>query len=130
MGQSDASRLAPHRDFLADSSLTQPCVQSVYQTEILHSPPLSQLPKNSLKAPAHDPTDSSSAAAYASLPNPSAAQPLKAPDQRFQESEAFTNKFEKHLSGSMERVNRRVMKRWGGQSDQLDAFYVPRLQLT
>lgn len=47
---------------------------------------------------------------------PSAAQPLRQPDQRFLESEAFTNKFEKHLSGSMEKVNRRVLKRWSGAS--------------
>lgn len=50
------------------------------------------------------------------MPIPSAAQPLRSPDQRFLESEAFTNKFEKHLSGSMEKVNRRVLKRWAGTS--------------
>ncbi len=29
------------------------------------------------------------------------------------DSEAFTDKFTQHLSGNMEKVNRRVAKRWG-----------------
>ncbi|KAH9975882.1 hypothetical protein BGW80DRAFT_1295077 [Lactifluus volemus] len=81
-------------------------------TEILHSPPISQLPKNILKAPAHNPTDSNASLAYEALPNPSPAHPLRRPDQRFLDSEVFTNKFASHLSGPMERVTRRTMKRW------------------
>ncbi|KAI0349803.1 hypothetical protein OH77DRAFT_1464841 [Trametes cingulata] len=80
--------------------------------EVLHSPPISQLPKNILKAPSHNPTDQSTALAYAALPNPSAAHPLRRPDQRFLDSEVFTNKFAAHLSGPMEKVTRRTMKRW------------------
>ncbi|GBE86505.1 Sorting nexin-41 [Sparassis crispa] len=80
--------------------------------EVLHSPPLSLLPKNILKAPSHNPTDQNATAAYAALPNPSAAHPLRRPDQRFIDSESFTNKFAAHLSGPMEKVTRRTMKRW------------------
>ncbi|KAI0343128.1 hypothetical protein BDW22DRAFT_1329370 [Trametopsis cervina] len=80
--------------------------------EILHAPPISQLPKNILKAPSHNTTDSSSAAAYAALPTPSASHPLRRPDQRFLDSEVFTNKFAAHLSGPLEKVTRRGMKRW------------------
>ncbi|KAI0675433.1 hypothetical protein C8Q78DRAFT_1181384 [Trametes maxima] len=80
--------------------------------EVLHSPPISLLPKNILKAPSHNPTDQSVALAYAALPNPSAAHPLRRPDQRFLDSEVFTNKFAAHLSGPMEKVTRRTMKRW------------------
>lgn len=29
------------------------------------------------------------------------------------DSEAFTDKFSNHLSGTMEKINRRVVKRWG-----------------
>jgi hypothetical protein len=47
------------------------------------------------------------------LPNVSAATPLKHPDGRFMDSEAFTDKFAHHLSSVMERVNRRTVKRWG-----------------
>ncbi|KAG5647889.1 hypothetical protein DXG03_007813 [Asterophora parasitica] len=80
--------------------------------EVLNSPPLSLLPKNILKAPSHNPTDQNASPAYAALPNPSAAHPLRHPDQRFLDSEAFTNKFANHLSGPMEKVTRRVVKRW------------------
>ncbi|EIW58722.1 uncharacterized protein TRAVEDRAFT_168450 [Trametes versicolor FP-101664 SS1] len=81
-------------------------------SEVLHSPPISQLPKNILKAPSHNPTDQTVALAYAALPNPSAAHPLRRPDQRFLDSEVFTNKFAAHMSGPMEKVTRRTMKRW------------------
>ncbi|EGN92207.1 hypothetical protein SERLA73DRAFT_191464 [Serpula lacrymans var. lacrymans S7.3] len=81
-------------------------------TEVLHSPPLSLLPKNILKAPSHNPTDQNASPAYAVLPNPSAAHPLRNPDQRFVDSEVFTNKFSNHLGGPMERVTRRSLKRW------------------
>ncbi|KAI0716042.1 hypothetical protein C8T65DRAFT_642639 [Cerioporus squamosus] len=81
-------------------------------TEVLNSPPISLLPKNILKAPSHNPTDQQAAMAYAALPNPSAAHPLRRPDQRFLDSEVFTNKFAAHLGGPMEKVTRRTMKRW------------------
>lgn len=80
--------------------------------EVLHSPPLSLLPKNLLKAPSHNPTDQSASLAYAALPNPSATHPLRSPDQRSVDSEIFTNKFANHLSGPMEKVTRRTLKRW------------------
>ncbi|KAG0709155.1 hypothetical protein DFH29DRAFT_793577 [Suillus ampliporus] len=80
--------------------------------EVLHSPPLSLLPKNTLKAPSHNPTDQNASSAYAALPNPSATHPLRNPDQRSVDSEIFTNKFANHLSGPMEKVTRRTLKRW------------------
>jgi hypothetical protein len=85
-------------------------------TEVLHSPPISLLPKNILKAPAHNPTDPNASSAYEALPNPSPAHPLRRPDQRFLDSEVFTNKFASHLSGPMEKVTRRSMKRWSDYS--------------
>ncbi|KAG6813828.1 hypothetical protein H0H92_006772 [Tricholoma furcatifolium] len=81
-------------------------------TEVLNSPPLSLLPKNILKAPSHNPTDQNASPAYAALPNPSAAHPLRHPDQRFADSEAFTNKFANHVGGPMDKVTRRAVKRW------------------
>ncbi|KAI4523926.1 hypothetical protein K525DRAFT_236273 [Schizophyllum commune Loenen D] len=81
-------------------------------TEVLNSPPLTLLPKNILKAPSHNPIDENASPAYAALPNPSAAHPLRNPDQRFMDSEAFTQKFASHVSGPMEKVTRRVIKRW------------------
>lgn len=80
--------------------------------DVLHSPPVTLVPKNPLKAPANDPTDADMLALFASLPIPSSSAQLQHPDQRFLDSEAFTNKFSAHLAGSMEKVNRRLMKRW------------------
>ncbi len=90
-------------------------MSGIPQTEVLNSPPISLLPKNILKAPSHNPTDQDASPAYAALPNPSAAHPLRRPDQRFLDSEVFTNKFAAHLSGPMEKVTRRTIKRWSGQ---------------
>ncbi|KAH8832453.1 hypothetical protein DL96DRAFT_1582155 [Flagelloscypha sp. PMI_526] len=84
--------------------------------EIATSPPLSLLPKNILKAPSHDPTDQEASPAYQALPNPSAAHPLRNPDQRFLDSEAFTHKFASHLSGPLEKVTRRTIRRWSDMS--------------
>ncbi|KAF8141716.1 hypothetical protein EV363DRAFT_1443623 [Boletus edulis] len=81
-------------------------------TEVLNSPPLSMLPKNILKAPSHNPTDPNASPAYAVLPNPTATHPSRNPDQRFIDSEVFTNKFAHHLGGPMEKVTRRTLKRW------------------
>ncbi|GAA5894234.1 hypothetical protein JCM6882_007608 [Rhodosporidiobolus microsporus] len=80
--------------------------------DVLHSPPVTLVPKNPLRAPASDPTDADMLALFASLPIPSSSATLQHPDQRFLDSEAFTNKFSSHLAGSMEKVNRRLMKRW------------------
>jgi sorting nexin-41/42 len=79
---------------------------------VLNSPPISQIPKNILKASSHNPTDQNASLAYAALPSPSPAHPLRAPDQRFLDSEAFTHKFANHLSGPMEKTTRRTLKRW------------------
>ncbi|GMK58488.1 hypothetical protein CspeluHIS016_0505200 [Cutaneotrichosporon spelunceum] len=97
--------------------------EGVSWNEVLHSPPVSILPKNPLHAPSHNPTfqdqdeegESSSSTAYIAhhlLPNPSPTHPLHRPDQRFFESEQFTDKFHQHLQGNMEKVNRLTTKRW------------------
>lgn len=85
-------------------------------SEALHSPPLSLIPKNILRAPPHNPTDPNAHPAYNALPSPSPGATLRHPDQRFMDSEAFTNKFASHLSGTMEKVTRRTMKRWADYS--------------
>ncbi|SCV74930.1 BQ2448_7959 [Microbotryum intermedium] len=80
--------------------------------DVLHSPPVTQVPKNPLRASASDPTNAESLALFSALPLPSTSASLHNPDQRFLDSEAFTNKFSNHLGGTMEKVNRRLMKRW------------------
>ena len=81
-------------------------------SEVMHSPPVTLVPKNPLRAPASDPTSSALLSLFASLPLPNSGQSLQSPDQRFLDSESFTLKFSNHLSGSLEKVNRRLMKRW------------------
>ncbi|EIW79176.1 hypothetical protein CONPUDRAFT_83461 [Coniophora puteana RWD-64-598 SS2] len=81
-------------------------------TEVLNSPPITNLPRNMLKAPSQNPTDPNASPSYSVLANPSATHPLRTPDQRFVDSEVFTNKFANHLSGPMEKVSRRTLKRW------------------
>lgn len=90
-------------------------------SEVMQTPPVTLLPKNILKASARTPADPSTSALYSSLPGPSSTgsagsasgygAALQEPDQRFLDSEVFTNKFSTHLSGSMEKINRRLMKR-------------------
>ncbi|GAA5852366.1 hypothetical protein JCM8547_006756 [Rhodosporidiobolus lusitaniae] len=80
--------------------------------DVLHSPPVTLVPKNPLRAPANDPTDAEMLTLFASLPIPNSSANLRHPDQRFLDSELFTNKFSSHLAGSLEKVNRRLMKRW------------------
>ncbi|CBQ68955.1 related to SNX41-sorting nexin, mediate distinct retrieval pathways from endosomes [Sporisorium reilianum SRZ2] len=80
--------------------------------DITASPPLVHLPKNNLRAPVQNPADPHASPAYAHLPLPSSVTSLRHPNQRFIDSEAFTNRFANHLSGSMEKVNRRLMRRW------------------
>jgi hypothetical protein len=84
------------------------------QTEVLNSPPITLLPKNILKAPSHNPTDQEASPAYQALPNPSPGHPLRSPDKRFLDSETFTDRFAGHISGPVEKVSRRTMKRWSG----------------
>ncbi|KIR30309.1 sorting nexin-41 [Cryptococcus deuterogattii 99/473] len=106
--------------------------EDVSWSEVLHSPPISLLSKNPLHAPSHNPTfqptsptspseapATMSYIAHHLLPTPSPSHPLRQPDQRFMDSEAFTEKFQSHFSGTMEKVNRRVTKRWGERAHDM-----------
>lgn len=86
--------------------------------EITSSPPLSTLPRSNLRAPAADPSSPLASPAYLALPLPpnSATSPLKHPNTRFLDSEAFTERFRNHVQGSLEKVNRRIVKRWSEAS--------------
>ncbi|CAO1633117.1 unnamed protein product [Sympodiomycopsis kandeliae] len=82
--------------------------------EISTTPPITLLPKSNLKAPPLNPADPQASPAYTSLPVPSSsATPLRNANQRYLDSEAFTNRFAAHMSGSLEKTNRRVVRRWG-----------------
>ncbi|KAH8921283.1 hypothetical protein BT69DRAFT_1221721 [Atractiella rhizophila] len=107
------NRLARHPILGTDAVFEKFLQGGLSWAEISHQPPMSLLPKNILRAPAKNPTDIDAQMLYSALPVPSSSQPLQDPDQRFIDSEIFTAKFSAHLQGSLEKVNRRLMKRWG-----------------
>ncbi|WFD33069.1 hypothetical protein MSPP1_004126 [Malassezia sp. CBS 17886] len=80
--------------------------------EIERSPPLSNLPKSTLAAPPQDPAATDAPACYRALPVPTSARKLRVQNTRFQDSEAFTNRFESHMAGTLEPANRRLVRRW------------------
>ena len=112
MLQSFLRRCDNHPKLRGDEALRKFLDGRFQWSEIVSSPPLSHLPRSNLKAPAQNPADPHASPAYASLPLPSSVSTLRQPNQRFIDSEAFTNRFANHLSGSMEKVNRRLMRRW------------------
>ena len=87
------------------------------QSEAVHSPPISLLPKNILKASSHNPTDQNASPANVALPNPSAAHPLRNPDQRFLDS--------------LEKVMRRTIKLYSGASGLFPSspLFIPTIQI-
>ncbi|KIS67434.1 uncharacterized protein UMAG_04532 [Mycosarcoma maydis] len=112
MLQSFLRRCDNHPKLRGDEVLQKFLDGRYHWNDITASPPLSHLPKNNLRAPVQNPADPHASPAYAHLPLPSSVSSLRHPNQRFIDSEAFTNRFTNHLSGSMEKVNRRLMRRW------------------
>lgn len=105
-------------------SMTQVCHHSVYQkfldpnvswNEVLTSPPVSLLPKQILKAPPLDPASESIAHTY--LPIPSSSATLRNQDDSiYQNAELHAKEYENLVSGSLEKVNRRILKRYSEQA--------------
>ncbi|KAG8834168.1 Sorting nexin, cytoplasm-to-vacuole targeting pathway/endosomal sorting [Serendipita sp. 400] len=116
MLQAFLNRIARHPILSNEHTFHRFLDGEVSWSEVLHSPPMSLAPKNVLRAPPHNPTDANPHPGYAALPSPSTSVSLRHPDQRFMDSEAFTDKFASHLSGTMEKVTRRTMKRWSDYS--------------
>lgn len=112
MLQSFLRRCDNHPKLRGDEVLQKFLDGRFHWNDITASPPLVHLPKNNLRAPVQNPADPHASPAYAHLPLPSSVSSLRQPNQRFLDSEAFTNRFANHLSGSMEKVNRRLMRRW------------------
>ncbi|CAE6454433.1 unnamed protein product [Rhizoctonia solani] len=104
------NRIARHPILSNDHVFHRFLERDISWSEVLNSHPITHLPKNILKAPAHNPLEPS--AAHETLPVPSPSHPLRHPDQRFLDSESFTQKFEAHLTGPLEKVTRRTSKRW------------------
>lgn len=106
------NRTLVHKTLGSDRTFRRFLHPETLWSEVLHAAPLINIPKNPLRAAASDPSDLDLQALFATLPLPPNSASLNNPDQRFLDSEAFTAKFSAHLQGSMEKVNRRLMKRW------------------
>ncbi|KAI9281395.1 hypothetical protein BC943DRAFT_282404 [Umbelopsis sp. AD052] len=124
MLQSFLNRILNHSKLGSEHVFHRFLESGVSWSEVLHSPPLSTLPKNPLHvslAP-RSTSDSqgsdsslqpSSSSSSSLIPMPSASHTLRNPDSRFVESEAFTNKAAHHMSSSVDKTQRRVIRRLG-----------------
>ncbi|KAK3842065.1 MAG: hypothetical protein J3R72DRAFT_443560 [Linnemannia gamsii] len=134
MLQKFLNRLAKHEILSYEHVFHRFLETGVSWTELMHCPPISTLPKNALNATL---TASSSSASlvrqgYEQPPSPSASsqsspgpagssghpggippQILREPNPRFIDSEVFTQKFSNQLSGSMDRSQKKVVRKLG-----------------
>ena len=91
---------------------------NVSWNEVLSSPPVSLLPKQILKAPPLDPASESIAHTY--LPIPSSSATLRNQDDAiYQNAELHAKEYENLVSGGLEKVNRRIIKRYAEQATDL-----------
>ncbi|KAI8997906.1 hypothetical protein BDB01DRAFT_772871 [Pilobolus umbonatus] len=118
MLQTFLNRIAKHPELGQDHVFHRFLENGVTWTDVLHSPPLSTLPKNPLHmivskqddipAYAFNPTLASNL-----IPSPSAAYQLKDPDPRFEESEKFTFRIANYMSNNLDKSQRKVIRRLG-----------------
>ncbi|KAH3667033.1 hypothetical protein WICMUC_005380 [Wickerhamomyces mucosus] len=82
--------------------------------ELLNSPPLSQLPKNSLQSDPIDPVNNSTAAhSYLPIPTNSVVLVRNSPDDKYFENiENQAREYEGVISGGIEKGNKRLSKHW------------------
>ena len=80
--------------------------------EIKSAPPVSNLPKSNLAAPPEYPADANAPLSYKAMPVPTVVRKLHSPNARFQDSEAFTSRFESMMANNVELAERRLVRRW------------------
>ncbi|CAO3678848.1 unnamed protein product [Umbelopsis vinacea] len=124
MLQSFLNRVLNHSKLGSEHVFHRFLESGVSWSEVLHSPPLSTLPKNPLHVSLAPKSSSdlqgsdvsvqpSSSSSSSLIPMPSASHTLRNPDSRFVESEAFTNKAAHHMSSSVDKTQRKVIRRLG-----------------
>lgn len=87
-------------------------------SEILNSPPVSDLPKNILKAPPLNPAAHSIPHSYLPVP-PSSAKLKSQEDPKFKEAEVHAKEYENVIVNGLEKVNRRIIKRYTDEAADL-----------
>ncbi|CAZ84990.1 unnamed protein product [Tuber melanosporum] len=112
------NRCARMRKIREDSVFQRFLDPNASWSEVLHSAPISNLPKQHLRAPPLNPSSPSPAhqflplpSASAKLKNTSISPPSSSYDPYFNSYESSTRVYESLLTGSIERVNRRILKR-------------------
>ncbi|RCI04118.1 Autophagy-protein 20 [Rhizopus stolonifer] len=118
MLQTFLNRVAKHPQLGKDHVFHRFLENNVTWSDVLHSPPLSTLPKNPLQMVVSDdsqvPTHTSNPILSSNLvPAPSAAYQLKNPDPRFEESEKFTFRIANYMSNNLDKSQRKVIRRLG-----------------
>ncbi|KAI9492119.1 hypothetical protein BDB00DRAFT_830303 [Zychaea mexicana] len=118
MLQTFLNRVANHPELGLDHVFHRFLESGVAWSDVLHSPPLSQLPKNPLQmvvskeanvqAHKYNTVLSSNL-----IPIPSATYVLKSPDPRFEESEKFTFRIANYMSNNLDKSQRKVIRRLG-----------------
>ncbi|RKP38141.1 hypothetical protein BJ085DRAFT_16557 [Dimargaris cristalligena] len=112
MLQTFLNRLVRHPILASEHILHRFLEPGVAWSEVLHSPCLTNLPKNPLHLSPSCVTHRATATILLSVPIPSGLQPLRQPDPRWVECEYFTNRFASTFHQSIERQERRVAKKW------------------
>ncbi|KAJ1969116.1 Sorting nexin, cytoplasm-to-vacuole targeting pathway/endosomal sorting [Dispira parvispora] len=131
MLQTFLNRLVRHPILASEHILHRFLEPGVAWSEVLHSPSLTNLPKNPLhlspSAMAHRTTSGASAeedtdqptintgpnpTILLNVPIPSGLQPLRHPDPRWVECEYFTNRFANSFQMNIEKPAKRLEKRW------------------
>ncbi|KAF9905671.1 Sorting nexin, cytoplasm-to-vacuole targeting pathway/endosomal sorting, partial [Lobosporangium transversale] len=124
MLQKFLNRLAKHEILSYEHIFHRFLEPDVAWAELMHCPPITTLPKNPLNATLTASSSSLSRPNSAHQPSPTsetnnsgqaavAPSTLKQPDPRFIDSEVFTQKFANQLSGSMDRSQKKVVRKLG-----------------
>ncbi|KAG2229614.1 hypothetical protein INT48_004075 [Thamnidium elegans] len=118
MLQTFLNRVAKHPELGKDHVFHRFLESGGSWSDVLHSPPLSTLPKNPLQMVISKQPDVQAHTFNAVLssnliPTPSAAYQLKNPDPRFEESEKFTFRIANYMSNNLDKSQRKVIRRLG-----------------
>ena len=70
------------------------------------------VPTPASAAPPEYPADANAPLSYKAMPVPTVVRKLHTPNTRFQDSEAFTSRFESMMANHVELAERRLVRRW------------------
>ncbi|KAI8373876.1 hypothetical protein BD560DRAFT_393826 [Blakeslea trispora] len=131
MLQTFLNRVAKHPELGNEHVFHRFLESTTVWSDVLHSPPLSTLPKNPLQMVVSKGLDLPTHTYHPVLgsnlvPSPSAAYQLNQPDPRFEESEKFTFRIANYMSNNLDKSQRKVIRRLGELANdyaELGAIY-------